>query len=320
MRWRGRGAIPLCSGFFLAIAGCELTEVAAPASADVLVVEAVLRVGSARQYVILHRSLEGNSVRGEPGASVSVIDPHGERIVYEERDLWECLSSGPRQRDFRGIELSASCYASPLDRLYFVEPGGAYELEVRTVGGEVGQGRTVVPAAFTYRSPAVTLNPQTLIGVCSLPTRPFTLAWGRSEGSWSYVVKMEITGWADELRQMGIEAPDPIELTSVSVSAADTTLLFPTNIGLFQRGELDQRIFTTLRSGLPAGVAATLVVLANDRNYTNAIRGGQFNPSGNVRLPSVVGDATGLFGSVVPVVVRSTPDGPPCPEPLPPGS
>lgn len=320
MRWRGNRSIFFGLAVSLACGGCELTEVAAPASQDVLVVEALLRAGSARQYVILHRSVEGNLVRGEPGADVSVADGEGARIVYEETDLRECLSTDPAGWDLSDLELAASCYASPLDRPYFVVPGEAYKLEVRTVGGEVGQGRTVVPAGFTYRSPAVAMNPQTLIGACSLPDRPFTLAWGRSEGAWSYVVKMEIAGWAEELRQMGIEAPNPIELTSVSVSAADTTLLFPANIGLFQRGELDQRIFTTLRSGLPAGVNATLVVQANDRNYTNAIRGGQFNPSGNVRLPSVVGDATGLFGSVVPVVLRSTPEAPPCPEPLPPGS
>jgi hypothetical protein len=32
----------------------------------------------------------------------------------------------------------------------------------------------------------------------------------------------------------------------------------------------------------------------------NAVRGGGFNPSGNVRISSVVGDGVGVFGSIFP--------------------
>src|SRR5690606_39262148 len=50
----------------LAFAACELPEVAAPDSADVLVVEAVLRAGAGQQYILLHRSIQGEVVDGEP--------------------------------------------------------------------------------------------------------------------------------------------------------------------------------------------------------------------------------------------------------------
>jgi hypothetical protein len=50
---------------------------------------------------------------------------------------------------------------------------------------------------------------------------------------------------------------------------------------------------------MPAGTAARVTVSAVDRNYVNWVRGGNFNPSGTVRIPSVEGDGTGFFGTSV---------------------
>ena len=56
-----------------------------------------------------------------------------------------------------------------------------------------------------------------------------------------------------------------------------------------------------LQQGLPEGIALTEVVIAAaDRNYVNWERGGNFNPSGTIRVPSVHGQGTGVFGSIVP--------------------
>jgi len=60
-------------------------------------------------------------------------------------------------------------------------------------------------------------------------------------------------------------------------------------------------------------------VAAADRNYVNAVRGGGFNPSGPVRVSSVVGDGIGTFGSLVPlrlfvVVGTGGEEVPPCPS------
>jgi hypothetical protein len=53
-----------------------------------------------------------------------------------------------------------------------------------------------------------------------------------------------------------------------------------------------------------------VVVAAADRNYVNWVRGGNFNPSGLVRVPSVRGDGTGVFGSIVAktVVLTTVPE------------
>jgi len=52
-----------------------------------------------------------------------------------------------------------------------------------------------------------------------------------------------------------------------------------------------------LSRGLPEGVSAEVVIAAADRNYVNWVRGDSFNPSGAVRVASVRGDGTGVFGS-----------------------
>jgi hypothetical protein len=286
--------------------GCELAEVAAPAGEDVLLIESVLRVGARQQYVIWHRSMAGRLVGGVPGATVTVSTPGGERIPFIEADLLDCLLSSPEEWQIEDLRVEASCYLSARGAGRFVHPGRSYELRVETSDGRVARGRTEVPGAYTFRVPEVYLDPYTLTASCKLPEDEFTLAWTRAEGAWSYIASMHLTNWGEELRAQGVQVPDPLELTGVAVSAADTTILFPTNLGLFQRAEYDQRLFAALRRGIPASAEVTLVVLAADRNYTNAIRGGRFNPSGNVRAGSVVGEASGVFGSVVPLSIRST--------------
>ncbi len=61
-----------------------------------------------------------------------------------------------------------------------------------------------------------------------------------------------------------------------------------------------------------------MTVAAADRNYINGVRGGSFNPSGQVRISSVTGDGVGVFGSLVPLqaAVEAGParaGRPPCP-------
>ena len=48
-----------------------------------------------------------------------------------------------------------------------------------------------------------------------------------------------------------------------------------------------------------AGVTAEVSITAVDGNYVNWARGGNFNPSGQVRVPSLSGDGTGVFGTTV---------------------
>jgi len=53
-----------------------------------------------------------------------------------------------------------------------------------------------------------------------------------------------------------------------------------------------------------AGAAVTIA--AADRNYVNWERGGNFNPSGAVRVASIRGGGTGVFGSMVPLTFTVT--------------
>ncbi|NIP79411.1 MAG: hypothetical protein GWM90_09430 [Gemmatimonadetes bacterium] len=62
---------------------------------------------------------------------------------------------------------------------------------------------------------------------------------------------------------------------------------------------LDRDVALVLQRGLPTGAAADIVVAVGDQNYVNWVRGGNFNPSGQVRVPGITGDGTGVFGSLV---------------------
>lgn len=288
----------------------------APASEDVLIVEAVLRAGEPRQRILLHRSIEGGVVRGETGASVTVTDA-SRTITFAETDLSQCLLAVTDSILLANATIEASCYLSPAEAGYFVTPGDEYELRIETTRGEVARGRTQVPGDFTFRNPAVALHPVERFAECALATVPFELIWGRSEGAWAYLIGLHQADWGAELKAQGFDVPDPLDLVGVAVSAADTTLSFPAHLAAFGLGDIDQRVLLALGSGLPRGDSTALVVLAADRNYVNAVRGARrFNPSGDVRVSSIVGDGFGVFGSVVPVTIRSRRVGRPPATPL----
>lgn len=298
----GRGVLVLA---MILAAGCELDEVAAPPSEDLLVVEAVLRAGANRQYILLHHSLLGGTIRGEPGATISVTPEGGAPVLFEAAGQGDCFVPGSDGWMSEELTMSASCYWSPASAGRFVVPGMRYDLQVVTADGQELRGRTTVPGRFELRSPRTAVDSATFSRTCLLPGDPFTLTWNRSEGAWAYLSSLRLQTWGDSLRKEGIAVPDPLDLTGLSVSAADTSQAFPSNLGLFERFSLDQRLLIYLQSGLPRDADATLVVLALDRNYTNAIRGGRFNPSGLVRISSVTGDGIGVFGSVVPIRIHS---------------
>jgi hypothetical protein len=156
----------------------------------------------------------------------------------------------------------------------------------------------VVPGDF--RIPGAPAEPG---GTCQLPGgTSLELSWTTAAGAWSYVNETTIEGLAEALAPAGIEVDpedDPLYLLGLSISAADTTIVFPGEFGLFDRFDLDQDLAVVLQEGLPAPARAQVTVAATDRNYVNWVRGGSFNPSGQVRVPSVRGDGTGVFGSAV---------------------
>ena len=280
----------------LSLSGCELAEVATEPGRDIVVVEAILRADVDHQIIVIHRSIANGEVRGEPNAEVTVFGPLGEEYTFVESSLGVCADGlSPEATD--SILVRASCYINPVRAGLQVVRGTTYELSVLTTDGRQLRGRTTIPGRFQLRG-----LPGQRTGIdCSLPPNTILpLVWTRSLGAWSYVAGVQITGLKSALAPQGIEAPERLELTGVSVSESDTTLALPSELGIFELGDVNQEILKVLQTGFPAGVTVDATIAAVDQNYVNAVRGGGFNPSGNVRISSVVGDGVGVFGSMFP--------------------
>lgn len=273
----------------LALPGCELTEVATPDAEDFLVVEGVITAGDHRQSILLHRSIVGNLIRGEEGATVTVSSGERGSVTLVEGRIESCAEGlGALLED--SLEVRATCYSAR----FTAHPGETYELRVDTRDGLTLRGRTTLPGDFQILHPRLPRNP-----TCALaPGTHLPVVWSTSQGAWAYLSTVGIGGLREGFRGR-FDAPDYIQLTGLAVSQSDTTLLLPRDYGVFDRFDAHQQLILALQAGFPAGARAEVIVAAADRNYVNAVRGGSFNPSGSVRVSSVVGDGVGVFGSLV---------------------
>jgi hypothetical protein len=304
MRW------PIAGLCVLALTGsgaCTIADVTTPPGEDRLVVETVLRTDRVAQALILYRSVAASDAPPERGAQVVVTRDDGAEFVFREAPDAFCIPDVP---DDPGGTLGA-CYVSPTELGFWVFPGREYQLQVTTTRGEVARGRTRVPEAFSLVGLPFSERESTngeVGGRCRLPpstTLPVT--WTQSRGAWGYISPLLIYGISVYAEQGGFPpVADPLELLGVAVSSSDTTAVLPNEFGVFDRFDLDQNLLRFLQGGLPSGVNLELTIAAADRNYINGVRGGSFNPSGQVRISSVVGDGVGVFGSVVPLTARMT--------------
>jgi hypothetical protein len=295
-----------------ALTACELAEVTIADSAPTLVVEAVLRADLRQQRILLHRAIDGGVVAGEPGASVRVVDEStGREYRFRQArpdEIDPCAN-------LQGIRLPAdpTCYLSVEEAGSWVRPGRTYRLLISTSAGLQATGRTTVPGGFRLASPP--LSPGFS---CSLEAgRALPLIWTQSAGAWAYLAELEIYGLREALGDTTItDIPARVRLTGLAISATDTTLVLPTEFGIFERTLYDYDLLLAIRDGLPAGAYAALTLAAVDRNFVNGVRGGDFNPSGRLRFSSVSGDAVGMFGSAtgmqVDILVEAGPAGMPC--------
>jgi hypothetical protein len=284
----------LRSGAYLAtaaaLAGCELNEVTIAEARDVVVAEVLVQVGrnTNRVTAFLHRTETGGDGR-VPDADIRVTVNGRAELPLIEADWVECLVA----EEGVGPPAEGTCYvASPIDANRLA-PADRLDLEIRLRDGGLLSAQTVVAGDFELVAP----NPPT----CTIPPlQTYEMRWTSAPGAWAYVSETRIEGLSDALDDPEIEIEtDPLDLLGVSVSAADTTIVFPAEFGLFDRFDLDRDLALVLQEGLPEGTRATVLVGAADRNWVNWVRGGNFNPSGQVRVPSVQGDGTGVFGSVV---------------------
>jgi hypothetical protein len=284
------------------LSGCTIADVVVAPGEDRLVVEAVLRTDTRTQQILLHRAVQGAVAQGEPGAQVVVTRGDGLQVTFEQAPPATCYSIDPGYADAADpIEIRGTCYQATISYLDWVLPGHTYDLSVRTTRGEEARGRTTIPGTFTIQGVFVSDQRDVPALPCTLPpSTPLPLTWTQAAGAWGYIAPLRIHGLSTVLPD-SFGARDPLQLVGVSVSARDTSLLLPGEFGVFDRFSYNQNLLRLLQTGLPRGVMARVVVAAADRNYINGVRGGAFNPSGPIRISSIVGDGVGVFGSLVPL-------------------
>lgn len=293
-----------CALTAFALTSCELSETTTTEGLDRVVVEALIEIDTPEPVpdpgsrtgvsVFLHRTLEGPDGASQPvdGARVELVLPGGARLGLEQVAIDGCVTELPAAG-------TGSCYVAwrpdaPPAVWGALAPGARVELDIETQRGERLTSVTRIPQSFELRSVLAG-------GRCAHPADvPLPLEWGAAEGAWGYLAEAAIAGLPEALAPEGIEVDDdPLVLTGVAVSSADTTIVFPSEFGVFDRFDLERDLAVRLQVGVPVGIESRVSIAAVDRNYVNWVRGGNFNPSGQVRVPSVQGDGTGFFGSTV---------------------
>ncbi len=275
-----------------ALSACTLEEISLVDPEDVVVAEVYVQLSPGteldRVTAFLHRTLgPGGESTPVPGARVVVTRADGLSLEMAETSIERCVVTTP-------VTGTGTCqWLSPTaaERL---EPGDTVTLRIDLPDGGVMESQSVVPGDFALAGADLT---------CLLPAdTSVTVSWSPSRGAWAYLNETLLRDVRTAFASKGITvdpADDPLYLLGLSISATDTTIVFPGEFGVFNRFELDQDIAVALQRGLPDGVRGDVSIAAADRNYVNWVRGGNFNPSGQVRIPSIRGDGTGVFGSTV---------------------
>ena len=269
---------------------CELQEVTVVAFEDVVVAEVYITLREPPGAPTARAFLHGAEAGGQPDsrtfddALVRVTRDDGLTMDLAVQPLEECVEALPEGA-------TGTCFAADSALAAQLEPGDELDLTIVLGGGGTALGALTLPGQFALTE---------LGEVCRLPPdTPLEVTWSRSQGAWAYINETLIEGLPAALAEEGIEADDPLHLLGLSVSAADTTVVFPAEFGVFDRFDLDQDLAVRLQGGLPDRTNATVSIAAVERNYVNWVRGGSFNPSGVVRVSSLRGAVTGVFGGIV---------------------
>ncbi len=293
MRGRLAAAVSVAAASAV-LSGCELEEITLVEAEDVVVAEVYVQVsatpsGENRVTAWLHRTLDADpqSARAVSGAQVLVTDARGFSLELAEVPERQCVWVTP-------ADGTGTCYSTTTAFAGWIQPGDALEVEIALPGGGLLRGSSTVPGDFDLITPA---------GGSAYemePLSPLEVRWTGSAGARAYVSETLVSGLREALAPRGIAVEDdPLYLLGLSVSSSDTTIVFPGEFGVFERFSLDQALALALQEGLPEKTEARVTITAADRNYVNWLRGGNFNPSGPVKIPSLRGDGTGVFGTSV---------------------
>lgn len=274
---------------------CELEEVSLTEPENVLVAEVYMKVGDGTDEIsaFLHWTLGGEGASDLDESNVRLERSDGSGVSLFRTEKAECLAP-------EGVTvIGGACFLPPPMTDGVFRPGDRVTIEITTSDGKSLRGGMVLPGDFALGHPVVE-------SVCALPPGiPLEFLWSRSEGAWAYTGEALIWGLRDALAPEGIELEDDsVTLVGISISETDTTMVFPQEFGVFDRFDLDRELALALQEGFPLGAEADVVIAALERNYVNWVRGGSFNPSGLVRVPSLRGDGVGVLGGVVRKIVR----------------
>jgi len=294
-RWRGsRAALVLATLAFATSAllvGCDLQELTIVDFSDVVVAEVYVTLREPPEANTVMAFLHGNSAGGQPDsrtfddAVVRVVRGDGLTLDFTIAPNDDCLDPVPENA-------TGTCFFADAAVAGQLRAGDALDLEI-TLGAGAGTalGSLMLPGDFALEG---------VSAQCRLaPDTTYEVTWSVSGGAWAYLNETVIVGLPDALAGEGIEVEDSLYLIGVSVSASDTTVVFPAEFGVFDRFDLEQDLAVRLQQGLPDGTSAVVSISAADRNYVNWVRGGNFNPSGLVRVSSLRGAALGTFGGVI---------------------
>lgn len=289
LRWRVVSVRLSILAFSLALSGCELNEVTLAEPQDIPVVEAYIMIGDGEDQVsaFLHWTLGTRPARDLMDLEALLTKEDGVQVPLFPGPLSGCVLPGLVE------EVEGVCYTASVDVEGFFPAGTRVELEI-LFDDQLLRGATEIPEDIDLIQPSVGNR-------CVLPAgENLEIIWNRSPGVWAYSAEAEIEGLREALALEGVSVEaDSVALIGLAISDSDTTMVFPREFGVFERFDLEQDIAVALQEGLPRGAFAEVVLGALDQNYVNWVRGGNFNPSGTVRVSTFRGPAIGVFGSVV---------------------
>ena len=303
----------VCPATLALLVSCDLEEITIIEIEDVVIAEIYVNLAEdpteneIRAYLHHTVGAPGSGVDELPNALIVVRRPDGLMLDLVENAIDACLEPLPTVG-------SGVCFLAEPAQTPNLNPGDLLEVEVTFADGGTLLGATRVPSPFQVDG---------ISTMCRLDSNTLLpLHWSRSEGAWAYVNETSISGLPEALEPEGIVVEeDPLNLLGLSISDQDTTIVFPSEFGIFDRFDLNQDLASRLQDGLPPSTTAEVSITAVEGNYVNWARGGNFNPSGQVRVPSLRGDGTGVFAATVNrrFVVVSLDQGPlpDCPIPNP---
>ena len=291
--WRPALLAPLVLG------ACELAEVEIEPVPDLVVaaVSVVLTIDPVDPSRIDTRAFALLAVGGQqrysreleiPGASVTIVGESGRSLRL--REVSDPLATCVTPLEIEGRTLTrppaGSCHVAAMPGAHFA-PGERLSLTVELPDGGILRGESRMPGVFTPTG--LSLHG----GRCRLdPDTVYQFNWAHSAGSWAYIAEARLVGLGDLWPHQ-----ESLFLDTTLRRNDEPQLAFPRD--LFFRFFDEWELARVLHEGLPAGASARIAVGALDRNWANWVRLGRIELHGEVRVPSVFGDGTGMFGTAV---------------------